>query len=164
MPDTAYCTATAAAAPKQLYTVLEQQKAAVGAGTLMGSEHTYVIPGKVRAPPACPCSNRRGPHCSSRTFAFTPPGAPCSTSLHLSFPLRPLTAASCPPLRPCPPQQEGAAGKDKVPLGAARRLEALRREMPDVDVALDPAVSERGGGALSWGLTVATPCPPAAPL
>ncbi|KAI7836288.1 hypothetical protein COHA_009837 [Chlorella ohadii] len=31
--------------PKQLYTVLEQQKANVGAGTLMGSEHTYVIPG-----------------------------------------------------------------------------------------------------------------------
>ncbi|KAI3424478.1 hypothetical protein D9Q98_010028 [Chlorella vulgaris] len=31
--------------PKQLYTVLEQQKAAVGASTLMGSEHTYVIPG-----------------------------------------------------------------------------------------------------------------------
>ncbi|PSC74600.1 Splicing factor 3B subunit 2 [Micractinium conductrix] len=75
--------ASEAAAPKQLYTVLEQQKAAVGAGTLMGSEHTYVIPGK-----------------------------------------------------------EGAAGKDKVPLGAARRLEALRREMPDVDVALDPAELE----------------------
>ncbi len=33
------------AGPKQLYTVLEQQKANVGAGTLMGSEHTYVIPG-----------------------------------------------------------------------------------------------------------------------
>ena len=31
--------------PRQLYTVLEQQKASVGAGTLMGSEHTYVIPG-----------------------------------------------------------------------------------------------------------------------
>ena len=31
--------------PKQLYTVLEQQKASVGTGALMGSEHTYVIPG-----------------------------------------------------------------------------------------------------------------------
>jgi splicing factor 3B subunit 2 len=30
--------------PKQLYTVLEQQKASVAAGTLMGSEHTYVMP------------------------------------------------------------------------------------------------------------------------
>lgn len=30
--------------PKQLFTVLEQQKASVAAGTLMGSEHTYVIP------------------------------------------------------------------------------------------------------------------------
>lgn len=39
-------TSEAVGAPKQLYTVLEQQKAAVGAGTLMGSEHTYVIPGQ----------------------------------------------------------------------------------------------------------------------
>ena len=31
--------------PKQLYTVLEQQKASVGAGALMGSDHTYVVPG-----------------------------------------------------------------------------------------------------------------------
>lgn len=31
--------------PRQLYSVLEQQKAAVGAGQLMGSDHTYVIPG-----------------------------------------------------------------------------------------------------------------------
>ena len=38
-----------AAAPKQLYTVLEQQKASVGTGTLMGSEHTYVIPGAAQA-------------------------------------------------------------------------------------------------------------------
>lgn len=29
--------------------MLEQQKAAVGAGTLMGSEHTYVIPGGAAA-------------------------------------------------------------------------------------------------------------------
>lgn len=32
--------------PKQLYTVLEQQRAAVGQGALMGSDHTYVIPGQ----------------------------------------------------------------------------------------------------------------------
>ncbi|KAL4431297.1 hypothetical protein ABPG75_006553 [Micractinium tetrahymenae] len=36
----------AAAAPRQLYTVLEQKQASVGAGALMGSDHTYVIPGK----------------------------------------------------------------------------------------------------------------------
>ena len=43
-PDACRCTC-AVAGPKQLYTVLEQQKANVGTGTLMGSEHTYVIPG-----------------------------------------------------------------------------------------------------------------------
>ncbi|KAL4438493.1 hypothetical protein ABPG77_000141 [Micractinium sp. CCAP 211/92] len=36
----------AAGAPRQLYTVLEQKQASVGAGALMGSDHTYVIPGK----------------------------------------------------------------------------------------------------------------------
>lgn len=35
-----------AGAPRQLYTVLEQKQASVGAGALMGSDHTYVIPGK----------------------------------------------------------------------------------------------------------------------
>ena len=34
-----------AAGPRQLYTVLEQQRASVG-GALMGSEYTYAVPGQ----------------------------------------------------------------------------------------------------------------------
>lgn len=37
------------AAPQQLYTVLEQREASVG-GAMMGSSHTYVVPGKDGAP------------------------------------------------------------------------------------------------------------------
>lgn len=82
-PRHAVVVALRAGAPRQLYTVLEQKQANVGAGTLMGSDHTYVIPGK--------------------------------------------------------------EGKEKAPLGAKARLEALRREIPsDVDVSIDPAVG--GGG------------------
>ena len=40
--------ARALAGPKQLYQVLEQQKASVATGQLMGSDHTYVIPGQER--------------------------------------------------------------------------------------------------------------------
>eukprot|EP00887_Chlorella_sp_A99_P008170 scaffold12.g8170.t1 len=71
--------------PRQLYTVLEQQKAAVGAG-LMGSDHTYVIPGSGGG------------------------------------------------------EKKAGGG---LGLAAAKRLEALRREMPsDVEVALDPTELE----------------------
>jgi hypothetical protein len=34
---------------KALYTVLEQQQASVGQGNIMGSDHTYVIPGAEKA-------------------------------------------------------------------------------------------------------------------
>ncbi|KAK9817729.1 hypothetical protein WJX72_001305 [[Myrmecia] bisecta] len=44
-PDTIDLRKAKAQGDKQLYTVLEQQAANVGTGTLMGSDHTYVIPG-----------------------------------------------------------------------------------------------------------------------
>jgi splicing factor 3B subunit 2 len=66
---------------KQLYQVLEEQKAGVAAGGIMGSDHVYVVPG---------------------------------------------TGAS--------------AGEKKLSITAAKRMEALRREMPsDVEIAIDPA-------------------------
>jgi splicing factor 3B subunit 2 len=37
---------TDSAMAPQLFTVLEQRKAAVGQSTLMGTEHVYVIPGQ----------------------------------------------------------------------------------------------------------------------
>lgn len=76
--------ASAAEGPKALYQVLEQQKASVG-GNIMGSEHTYVVPGSGTG-------------------------------------------------------QAGEGGKEKkLSVSAAKRLEALRKEMPsDVDVAIDP--------------------------
>jgi len=45
VPDSAAPTPLPAGAPKELYTVLEQQKASLGATSLMGSAHTYAIPG-----------------------------------------------------------------------------------------------------------------------
>jgi splicing factor 3B subunit 2 len=73
--------AKAPEAQKQLYQVLEEQKAGVAAGGIMGSDHVYVVP----------------------------------------------TAGA-------------AAGEKKMSITAAKRMEALRREMPsDVEIAIDPA-------------------------
>jgi splicing factor 3B subunit 2 len=75
--------AAAPEAPKALYQVLEQQAAAVGAAGIMGSDHTYVVPGAEGA-------------------------------------------------------GSGGGGK-KMSIAAAKRLEALRREVPsDLDVSIDP--------------------------
>lgn len=45
-PESAAATPLPAGAPKQLYTVLEERKTALGQG-LMGSDHVYVLPGQV---------------------------------------------------------------------------------------------------------------------
>jgi len=66
---------------KQLYQVLEEQKAGVAAGGIMGSDHVYVVP-----------------------------------------------------------DNGATAGEKKLSITAAKRMEALRREMPsDVEIAIDPA-------------------------
>ena len=106
--------------PKQLYTVLEQQKATVGAGALMGSDHTYVIPGAQQ-----PGKEKLSIAAQARRVWYMSPFLSTRGS-------RALSRISC--ILPYFTSQMALLQK---------RLEALRREMPsDVDVSIDPSELE----------------------
>lgn len=95
-----------AAGPKQLYTVLEQQKAAVGAGTLMGSEHTYVIPGAGKEKLSIAAQVRMGgweDSCSSRLCSAVAGGTVFDSPCHcMHWCLCPVSSCACSPALPGP--------------------------------------------------------------